>query len=46
MAMQKYNAPCSDKSMYDYTLLDGVHPNDEGQYFIGNTVTNWMNNAY
>ncbi|MBC1561384.1 leucine-rich repeat domain-containing protein [Listeria booriae] len=47
---QKYNAPCLDlysqKSMYDYTLLDGVHPNDEGQYFIGNTVANWMNNAY
>ncbi|EUJ40103.1 Internalin-A [Listeria weihenstephanensis FSL R9-0317] len=44
---QKYQAPCldlySEKEMYDYSLIDGVHPNDEGQYFIGNEIAAWMN---
>ncbi|WP_137657373.1 leucine-rich repeat domain-containing protein [Listeria newyorkensis] len=45
----KYDTPCLDlysqKPMYQSLLTDGLHPNDEGQYFIGNSVATWLNSV-
>ncbi|MBC1212494.1 hypothetical protein HB815_16330 [Listeria booriae] len=44
----RYNAPCLDlyaqKPIYQNWLPDGVHPNDAGQYFIGEKVASMLNN--
>ncbi|MBC1401003.1 hypothetical protein HB904_13270 [Listeria booriae] len=45
----KYNAPYLDlyneKSMYEHLLPDGIHPNDEGQYFIGGEIATWISDS-
>ncbi|KGL39279.1 hypothetical protein BMT55_09645 [Listeria newyorkensis] len=32
-------------NFYDENNTDGLHPNDEGQYFIGNSVATWLNSV-